>query len=75
MRQVWQPGEAFGTTPRVFSWGVCGSKLVPNAEPGSAHAKGHAPAKCSGVLLLALAELDDVASENSRKRDARPDEF
>ena len=61
--------------PRESLAGACVVTTSTYAERVAAHAKGHAPAKHSGVLLLAVAELDDVASDNSRKRDKRPDGF
>jgi hypothetical protein len=40
------------SNPRVFRWGLCGYKVFLNSDCVIAHAKGHAPPKCSGVLLL-----------------------
>ena len=39
------------TNPGVFCWGLCGYKVFLT-DCVIAHAKGHAPAKCFGVLLL-----------------------
>ena len=41
------------SNPRVFRWGLCGYKVFLDSDCVIAHAKGHAPPKCSGVFALA----------------------
>ena len=42
------------SNPRVFRWGLCGYKVFLDSDCVIAHAKGHAPPKSSGVLLLVV---------------------
>ena len=51
--------------PRVFRWGLCGYKVFLNSDCVIAHAKGHAPPKCSGVFLLAPTVLRTKAGAAS----------
>ena len=53
---VWQPAGK-QDNPRTFRWGMCGHNVFLVSDCVIAHAKGHAPPKSSGVLLLALTVL------------------